>query len=139
MWRWLAADPRDVVDLAGAGELGEPARGATLGEELRHWRGVVARHRLVALARRHAAVTLALAALLEIAAQLDAFPQWVVVAVPLALFLVAVTTLALRGPSPFGLARLLDDRLGLNDRLATALEIEARGGDSPLERRTVAD
>lgn len=91
------------------------------------------------LARRHAAVALALATLLEIAAQLDAFPQWVVVAVPLALFLVSVTTLALRGPSPFGLARLLDDKLGLNDRLATALEIEARGGDSPLERRTVAD
>ena len=62
-----------------------------------------------------------------------------VVAVPLALFLVSVTSLALRGPSPFGLARLLDDKLGLNDRLATALEIEARGGDSVLERRTVGD
>ncbi len=91
------------------------------------------------LVRRHAAVALGLALLLEIAAQLGAFPQWVVVAVPLALFLVSVTVLALRGPSPFGLARLLDDKLGLNDRLATALEIEARAGDSVLERRTVAD
>ena len=139
MWRWLAADPRDVVDLAGARELGEPAGGSSLGEELRRWRRIVARRRLVVLARRHAAVALALAVLLEIAAQLGAFPQWVVVAVPLVLFLVSVTALALRGPSPFGLARLLDDRLGLNDRLATALEIEARGGESPLERRTVAD
>jgi hypothetical protein len=139
VWRWASADPRDVVDLAGAGELGEPARGAGLGEELRRWRGIVARRRLVVLARRHAAVALALAVLLEIAAQLGAIPQWVVVAVPLALFLVAVTAFSLRGPSPFGLARLLDDKLGLNDRLATALEIEARGGEAPLERRTVAD
>ncbi|MBS1676079.1 MAG: hypothetical protein JST08_01720 [Actinobacteria bacterium] len=139
MWRWLAADPRDVVDLAGAGELGEPARGANLGEELRRWRGIVARRRLAVLARRHAAVALGLAALLEIGAQLDAFPQWVTVAVPLVLFLASVTTMALRGPSPFGLARLLDEKLGLNDRLATALEIEARGGETPLERRTVAD
>ena len=139
VWRWLAADPRDVVDLAGARELGEPGPGANLGEELRRWRRIVARRRLIVLARRHAAVALGLAVLLEIAAQLGAFPQWVVVAVPVALFLVSVTALALRGPSPFGLARLLDDKLGLNDRLATALEIEARGGDSPLERRTVAD
>jgi hypothetical protein len=139
VWRWLAADPRDVVDLAGAGELGEPAAGADLGDELRRWRAIVARRRLAVLARRHAAVALGLAALLEIAAQLGAFSQWVVVAVPLALFLISLTAFALRGPSPFGLARLLDDKLGLNDRLATALEIEARGGDSPLERRTVAD
>jgi hypothetical protein len=139
VWRWLAADPRDVVDLAGARELGEPAGGADLGEELRRWRGIVGRRRLAVLARRHAAVALGLALLLEIAAQLGAFPQWVVVAVPLALFFVSVTAFDLRGPSPFGLARLLDDKLGLNDRLATALEIEARGGDSPLERRTVAD
>lgn len=139
MWRWPAADPRDVVNLAGAGELGEPAGGAVLGEELRRWRGIVARRRLVVLARRHAAVALGLAVLLEIAAQLAAFPQWLVVAVPLALFLVSVAAFALRGPSPFGLARLLDEKLGLNDRLATALEIEARGGATPLERRTVAD
>ena len=59
---------------------------------------------------------------------------------PLALLLISVTWFAAHGPSPFGLARLLDDKLGLNDRLATALEIEARGGEeSSLERRTVAD
>jgi hypothetical protein len=111
-----------------------------LGEELRRWRGIVARRRLVALARRHAAVALALAAMLEVLALLDVFPQWVVVAVPLALFIVLVAAFASQGPSPFGLARLLDDKLGLNDRLATALEIEARGGqESPLEQRTVAD
>ncbi|MBS1846079.1 MAG: hypothetical protein JST53_16815 [Actinobacteria bacterium] len=139
MWRWLVADPRDVVDLAGARELGEPARGPSLPEELRRWRRIVARRRLVVLARRHAAAALVLAALLEIAAQLDAVPQWAVVAVPLVLFVVSMAALSSRGPSPFGLARMLDDKLGLNDRLATALEIEARGGDSVLERRTVAD
>ena len=111
-----------------------------MGDELRRWRGIVARRRLVALARRHATVALGLAALLEILALLDVFPQWVVVAVPLAYFLVAVVAFAVQGPTPFGLARLLDDKLGLNDRLATALEIEARDGqESPLERRTVAD
>ena len=140
MWRWLAADPRDVVDLAGAGALAGGSEGPDLGEELRRWRQIVARRRLVALVRRHGAVALGLAAVLEILAQLGAVPQSVVVAVPLAVLLVSVATFALRGPSPFGLARLLDDKLGLNDRLATALEIEARGGgETPLERRTVTD
>ena len=140
MWRWLSADPREVVDLAGARTLAAGVDERHLGDELRRWRGIVARRRLVALARRHAAVAIGLAAVLEVLALLDVFPQWVVVAVSLAYFLVAVVVFAVQGPSPFGLARLLDDKLGLNDRLATALEIEARGGqESPLERRTVAD
>jgi hypothetical protein len=140
VWRWLSADPREVVDLAGGRTLADGARERDLGEELRRWRRIVARRRLIALARRHAAVALGMAALLEVLALLGAFPQWVVVAVPLAYFVVAVAIFAFQGPSPFGLARLLDDKLGLNDRLATALEIEARGGqESPLERRTVAD
>ena len=139
MWRWLSAEPRDVVDLAGTGALAPGSAEADLGAELRRWRGIVGRRRLVALVRRHGAIALAIAALLEILAQLDAIPQAVVIAVPLVLVGASVTFFALRGPSPFGLARLLDDKLGLNDRLATALEIEARGGESPLERRTVAD
>jgi hypothetical protein len=140
VWRWLAADPRDVVDLAGAGTLGADRDDPRLGGELRHWRAVISRRRLVVLLRRHAAVAIGFAALLEILALLGAFPQWVVVAVPLAALAVSVTFLAARGPAPFELARLLDDKLGLNDRLATALEIEARGGgETPLERRTVAD
>jgi hypothetical protein len=141
VWRWLAADPRDVVDLAGAGALADETGEYRLGEELRRWRGVVARRRLIALLRRHGAIALGLAALLEIAALLGAFPQWVVVAVPLVGLVASVSFFAARGPSPFELARLLDDKLGLNDRLATALEIEARegGARSPLERRTVAD
>ncbi|MBS1883960.1 MAG: hypothetical protein JSS97_13515 [Actinobacteria bacterium] len=140
MWRWLAADPWEVVDLAGTGTVAATAEEPHLGEELRRWRGIVARRRLVALLRRHAAVALGLAVVLEIAALLGAFPQWVVVAVPLAAFLASVAFFAFRGPSPFGLARLLDDKLALKDRLATALEIEARGGGkSSLERRTVVD
>lgn len=113
---------------------------ANLGEELRHWRGAVSRRRLLVLLRRQGAVALGLAALLEILTQLGAFPQWVVVAVPLVALVASVSFFAAHGPSPFELARLLDDKLGLNDRLATALEIEARGGGrTPLERRTVAD
>jgi hypothetical protein len=141
VWRWLAAEPRDVVDLAGAGTLGAGSDELRLGDELRHWRGVVSRRRLLVLLRRHAAVALGLAALLEALALLGAFPQWVVVAVPLAALIVSVSIFASRGPSPFELARLLDDKLGLNDRLATALQIEAHGGgaQSALERRTVAD
>lgn len=140
VWRWLAADPRDVVDLAGAGTLADGGDEPHLGEELRRWRRVVSRRRLVALVRRHGAVALALAALLEILALLGAFPQGVVVAVPLAAFVVSVSVFATRGPSPFDLARLLDDKIGLNDRLATALEIEARGGGhTPLEGRTLTD
>jgi hypothetical protein len=137
---WPAADPREVVDLAGAGAAAAGDSKANLGEELKRWRGIVARRRLVALVRRNGALALGLAALLEILAQFGLFPQWVVVAVPLALFLVAVAVFAANGPSPFGLARLLDDKLGLNDRLATALEIQARGGgETDLEQRTVSD
>jgi hypothetical protein len=140
VWRWLSADPREVVDLAGGGALAAGVEERDLGDELRRWRGIVARRRLVALARRHAALALGLAALLEVLALIDVLPQWAVAAVPLAYFVVAVVVFAVQGPTPFGLARLLDDKLGLNDRLATALEIEARGGEeSPLERRTVAD
>jgi hypothetical protein len=141
VWRWPAAESREVVDLAGAGTPGAASTEANLGAELRHWRGTVARRRLVALARRNGALALGLAVVLEILAQFDVFPQWVVVAVPLAALVAVVGFFAARGPSPFELARLLDDKLGLNDRLATALEIEAgRGGaQTPLERRTVAD
>jgi hypothetical protein len=140
MWRWLAAEPREVVDLAGARALGGAADRSSLGDELQRWRRIVARRRLVALARRHGVIALGLAALLEILAPLDVLPQWVVVAVPLVAFLCSVGFFMSRGPSPFELARLLDDKLGLNDRLATALGIEARdGGETPLERRTVAD
>src|SRR6201991_3557381 len=140
MWRWPEADPREVVDLAGAGTLADGAAEADLGSELRHWRGVVTRRRLVALLRRQGVIALGLAAVLEVLALVGLFPQWVVVAVPLVALLISVTWFAAHGPSPFGLARLLDDKLGLNDRLATALEIEARGGEeSSLERRTVAD
>ena len=140
MWRWLSAEPRDVVDLAGAGTVAGAADGPHLGEELHRWRGIVGRRRLTVLLRRHAAVALALAALLEILAQLGAFSQVVVIAVPLVLFVLSVAFFALRGPSPFGLARLLDEKLGLNDRLATALEIEAHGGaGTALEARTVGD
>ena len=140
MWRWLSAEPRDVVDLAGAGTIAAADERPHLGEELHRWRRIVGRRRLVVLLRRHLAAALVLAALLEILAQLGAFPQWVVIAVPLVLFVASVTFFALRGPSPFGLARLLDEELGLNDRLATALEIEARGGaGTPLEARTVGD
>lgn len=140
MWRWPAADSREVVDLAGAGTLAAGGGEESLGAELRRWRGIVARRRLIALVRRNGALVLGLAAVLEILAQLDVLSQWVVVAVPLAALVAAVAFFAILGPSPFELARLLDDKLGLNDRLATALEIEARGGgDTPLERRTVAD
>lgn len=139
MWHWPAAEPREAVDLAGAGTVAPAAAEANLGAELRRWRGIVGRRRLVALVRRNGALALGLAAVLEILAQLGLFPQWVVVAVPLVAFLGAVAFFVARGPSPFELARLLDDKLGLNDRLATALEIEARGTRTPLERRTVAD
>jgi hypothetical protein len=140
VWRWPSADPREVVDLAGAGAPASGTSEADLGEELRRWRRIVSRRRLVALVRRNGALALGLAAVLEILAQLGLFPQWVAIGVPLALFVVAVAVFAANGPSPFELARLLDDKLGLNDRLATALEIEARGGGGTyLEQRTVAD
>src|SRR5882757_4332159 len=41
VWRWLSADPREVVDLAGARTLAAGVDERHLGDELRRWRGIV--------------------------------------------------------------------------------------------------
>src|SRR4051794_23422646 len=43
VWRWLSADPREVVDLAGAGTFAAGVDERHLGDELRRWRGIVTR------------------------------------------------------------------------------------------------
>ena len=116
----------------------EPAAGA-LAAALGRFRTRAQRQRAGVLLRRH----LTAAALLGIALQAfvlaGLIPQWALLAVLVALAL--ALTLALRRPVPLeGVARLLDERLGLFDQLATALEIEQRGtaAKRPLERRAIA-
>ncbi|HYC81880.1 MAG TPA: hypothetical protein VEB65_08840, partial [Solirubrobacterales bacterium] len=102
----------------------------------------IQRSRLGVLLRRHATVALALAVVLEALALLGAVPQLAVVVAPLVLLAATIAWALRRRLSLAAVAQLLDARLGLFDRLGTALELERRGaGDGgprgALERRAV--
>ena len=104
----------------------------------------IQRSRLWVLLRRHATVALALAIVLEALALLGAVPQLVVVVAPLVLLAVTIAWALRRQLSLAAVAQLLDARLGLFDRLGTALELERRGAGNggprgALERRAVAE
>ena len=143
MWRWLAAEPREVVDLAGARALGgrlrrEPGSPTSCGAGGGSSPAAASSCWPIAMRRRTRSRR----------AARDPRPARRPPAVdrrrdPARLFVASVGFFMSRGPRRSRLARLLDDKLGLNDRLATALEIEARGdggpgskgGPSPTRRR----
>jgi hypothetical protein len=166
---WLEADPREVVRARqsevvrarrsevvpasrpkrlAAVAAGEPGTSALrtgelgageLGAELRRFRTRVARQRARVLLRRQLIAAAVLGVAVQAFVLAGLIPQWALLAVlaPLVLGL----TLALRRRITLeGVARLLDERLGLFDQLATALEIERRGTalERPLERRALA-
>ncbi|MDO8210595.1 hypothetical protein [Conexibacter sp. CPCC 206217] len=118
--RWLTAEPGVVVVL-GERDGGRGVDRVPLTTGLQRWRVRIARVRALALARRWLIVALLLAALLCLLGSGVA----VVVAVPCVLSLIACGALLRRRPSLSAVARLLDDRLALSERLATALELTA--------------
>jgi hypothetical protein len=90
-------------------------------------RGRIVRRWALAVAGRYALVALALAVVGAALAALGLIGRDLVVAVPLVLFVAALACRLLRPPSLGQVARLLDDRLGLFDVTATALELEDAG------------
>jgi hypothetical protein len=127
--RWLLAPPADVVGVrwrhAGA-DGAAPA--VPLAEGLRRWRRRIERARSLGVARRWLAVALALGVVLA-APGTAAAPA--LIASGAVLVLGAALTLA-RRPSLTAVARLLDERLALAERIATAWELAGGPSDGPL-------
>lgn len=129
--RWLAADLADLVDISGTTTAGRGAvvgkGGASFDDDLRRLRRRVLRRWALGVAARYALLALAIAL---VPAALAALGQvawaWALV-VPLAVFLVALGLRLYRPPSLERVARLFDDRLGLFDVVATALQVERSG------------
>jgi hypothetical protein len=122
----------DLVDVsgepAGAGSARGEAGAATFDADLRLLRRRVVRRWALAVAGRYAIAALAVAV---VPALLAAFGLigWVwAIGVPAGLFVVALAVRLARPPSLTQVARLLDDRLGLFDVTATALQVERAGG-----------
>jgi hypothetical protein len=122
----------DLVDVSGspegAGSTRPEVGTATFDSDLRLLRRRVVRRWALALAARCAIGALAVAV---VPALLAAFGLigWVwAIVVPVVLFVVALAVRLSRPPSLAQVARLLDDRLGLFDVTATALQVERAGG-----------
>jgi hypothetical protein len=121
----------DLVDVSGSREAGgagtTEAGAATFDSDLRTLRRRVLRRWALALAVRCAILALAVALVPALLAAFGAIGWIWAVVVPVALFLVAFVALLSRRPSSAEVARLLDDRLGLFDVTATALQFETAG------------
>jgi hypothetical protein len=122
----------DLVDVNGPREGGgagaTDAGAATFDSDLRTLRRRVVRRWALALAVRCAVLALAVALVPALLAAFGAIGWIWAVVVPVAIFVVAFLARLARRPSLAEVARLLDDRLGLFDVTATALQVE-RAGD----------
>jgi hypothetical protein len=122
----------DLVDVSGPREAGatgaSDAGTATFDSDLRTLRRRVVRRWALAVAVRCALVALTIALVPALLAAFGVIGWvWAIVA-PVAVFIVAFAARLARRPSLAEVARLLDDRLGLFDVTATALQVE-RAGD----------
>ncbi|HTR75597.1 MAG TPA: hypothetical protein VMH33_10140 [Solirubrobacterales bacterium] len=121
----------DLVEIEGSREGAAPAAGAghasTFDGDLRTLRRRVIRSWTLAAAVRCAVLALAAAVVPAALAAAGAIgPLWTAV-VAVAAFLIALGAGLRRPPSQAQVARLLDDRLGLFDVTATALQLERSG------------
>jgi uncharacterized membrane protein YgcG len=125
----------DLVDVEGSREVTAPVaptpsrapRTAGFDADLRLLRRRVIRSWALAAAVRYAIVALAVAVVPAALAAFGAIDWIWALVVPAAVFIVLLCARLLRPPSTAQVARLLDERLGLFDVTATALEIERRG------------
>jgi hypothetical protein len=139
----LAKDLPDLVEVEGSRE--EVARAAlpasdsgaaTFDGDLQRLRRRVVRSWAMATAARCALAALAIAVIPAALAAAGAIGWAWAIAVPVALFLLALAIGTSRRPSLAEVARLLDDRLGLFDVTATALDAERSG--EPVEEGPAA-
>jgi hypothetical protein len=121
----------DLVDVSGrpggGGPVGPAAGEATFDADLRLLRRRVVRRWALAVAGRYAIGALAVAVVPALLAAFGVLGWIWAIVVPVVLFLVALAARLSRPPSLAQVARLLDDRLGLFDVTATALEVERAG------------
>jgi hypothetical protein len=121
----------DLVDVSGTREGGGAAPGeagaATFDSDLRLLRRRVVRRWALAVAGRYAIGALALAVVPALLAAFGVIGWIWAIVVPAVVFLLALAARLSRPPSLGEVARLLDDRLGLFDVTATALQVERAG------------
>ncbi|HEX4306756.1 MAG TPA: hypothetical protein VHZ54_12000 [Solirubrobacterales bacterium] len=153
--RWLRADLADLIDVDRSGGVaagqtdrdgrrkgsGSPdqvasAGTATFDRDLKALRRRIVRRWALAVAARYALVALAVALVPAALAAFGAIGWIWAIVVPVALFVVALVARLARPPSLTQVARLLDDRLGLFDVTATALQFERSG--APVEEGPAA-
>jgi hypothetical protein len=130
----FAIDLPDLVEVEGSrGEAAEAALppsgsgAATFDGDLRRLRRRVIRSWALATAARCALAALAVAVIPAALAAAGAIGWAWAIAVPVVLFVLALAVRLSRPPSLAEVARLLDDRLGLFDVTATALDAERSG------------
>jgi hypothetical protein len=145
--RWLLAGPSEVLQVRSLTR----SFGLDLAEQpadhpedlligLQRWRARVQRRRAGVLLRRHLILAATLSIVLQALVVAGAIPQAALLA-PLALLLVGVGIELARGPTLEDVAHLLDEQLGLFDRIGTGLGIQRHAGSTQrlLERRAVAE
>lgn len=96
----------------------------------------IVRRWALAVAGRYALAALAIAVVLAVLAALGMIDWAWAIVVPVALFLLALGARLSRPPSSAQVTRLVDDRLGLFDVTATALEVER--SDGPVDEGPAA-
>ncbi|HVX32001.1 MAG TPA: hypothetical protein VHA80_02580 [Solirubrobacterales bacterium] len=111
----------------GGGSARDGAGKATFDADLRLLRRRVVRRWALAVAARYAVGALAIAVVPALLAALGVIGWVWAIALPAAVFVVALAARLSRAPSLAQVARLLDDRLGLFDVTATALQVERSG------------
>jgi hypothetical protein len=130
----------DLVDVSGPAArdgAARPGEGApSFDADLRLLRRRVVRRWALAVAGRYAIAALAVALVPALLAAFGVIGWAWAIVVPAALFLLALAARLARPPSLSQVARLLDDRLGLFDVTATALQVERAGG--PVEEGPAA-
>jgi len=121
----------DLVDVSGArggdGSARPEAGAGTFDADLRLLRRRFVRRWALAVAGRYAIGALAVAVVPALLAAFGTIGWIWAIVVPAVLFIVALAARLARPPSTAEVARLLDDRLGLFDVTATALQVERAG------------
>jgi hypothetical protein len=136
-YRWLRADGQAVYMELAPSRRGAPRGGSDLRGGLLAWASTIRRRRGVVIVRRHLLAGLAVAILATAVSILlggERRAWWL--AVPLVLALADATVAASRRVSAERVAQLLDQRLGLHDRILTALGILRERG-TPLGLRAL--
>lgn len=145
--RWLRADLSEVVrirpvanDGASTALASEQAGTAEqLLSGLSHWRGRLRRRRAAVVLRRHLILGAGVSIVLEAMAVAGVVAQWAP-GLPLLAALVGAAIESARTPSLELVAHLLDDQLGLFDRIGTGLDLHSQDIQrGPLAPRAVSD